>query len=503
MKMKRKNILVLMISLSLVLLLGSSYAFLRSTVVGNNSYVINVGTLEVTFVDSETEFLNLSNMYPMTDEEGKEITQELVFQVKNTGNVDSYYDVTLEETSTNPEFKSVIRYIINKDDKGYNEPKTLGENKYIELGGYLKPNESSSYKVKVWLDYNADNTYMNKEFKAKVVVNSFQKSDYAKDVIKSKLVKYEESSKDTFTGGLVAVNTDGDLYNETDDSQVIREYRYSGQNVNNYVTFNDEVWRIIGVFTDENNAEHVKIVRNEELNGIFPETYTINETEYKIKGDFGAYWNMTTSGYYGANWATAGLQYWLNTIEDQSEEKKNRGYLSYLNENSVNMIKETKYYLGAVTNSSKYMILDTPQQAYINERAIDGCVNEVGPTTNYNQNAIENNNTCRVWVNFSALWEGKIALLYPSDIGFASNASSWSNQLLYPNNNWIIVANQSCLLSPVTNTNVSITQAYANKTLRGYGTSYSYIVLPTLYLKSNVKITSGDGTSDNAYNLCF
>ena len=109
MKMKRKNILVLMISLSLVLLLGSSYAFLRSTVVGNNSYVINVGTLEVTFVDSETEFLNLSNMYPMTDEEGKEITQELVFQVKNTGNVDSYYDVTLEETSTNPEFKSVIR----------------------------------------------------------------------------------------------------------------------------------------------------------------------------------------------------------------------------------------------------------------------------------------------------------------------------------------------------------------------------------------------------------
>ena len=94
--MKRKNIIVLMISLSLILLLGSSYALLRSTVVGSNPYVINVGNLQVTFEDGQTAKLNLEDMYPMSDKEGSSQSKVLGFVVKNTGTVASYYDVYLE-----------------------------------------------------------------------------------------------------------------------------------------------------------------------------------------------------------------------------------------------------------------------------------------------------------------------------------------------------------------------------------------------------------------------
>ena len=173
--MKRRNIMVLMITLSLVLLLGSSYALLRSTQVGKNSYVINVGTLQVTFEDNQTQILNLENMYPMSDKEGMSQLNELGFVVKNTGNIEVRYNVYLEETSTNPEFKNYIRFISNKDSEGYNEPKTMGYDKYIDLEARLGADEvSASYKVKIWLDKDAGNEYMNKTFTAKVVVESNQ-----------------------------------------------------------------------------------------------------------------------------------------------------------------------------------------------------------------------------------------------------------------------------------------------------------------------------------------
>ena len=171
--MKRRNIMVLMISLSLVLLLGSSYAMLRSTAEGKNPYVINVGTLQVSF-EGSTDKLSLENMYPMSDTEGSSQSEELVFVVKNTGNIEARYNVYLEEISTDPEFKNYIRFISNKNDQEYNEPKTMGYDKYIDLEARLDATKSASYKVKVWLDKEAEDEYMDKTFTAKVVIEGNQ-----------------------------------------------------------------------------------------------------------------------------------------------------------------------------------------------------------------------------------------------------------------------------------------------------------------------------------------
>ena len=57
---------------------------------------------------------------------------------------------------------------------------------------------------------------------------------------------------------------DADLTNGANDNN----YRYSGSNPNNYVKFNNELWRIIGVINGK-----VKIIRNE---AITTRTYTDN-----------------------------------------------------------------------------------------------------------------------------------------------------------------------------------------------------------------------------------
>ena len=144
----KKYLTIYMITLSIVLLMGTSYALLRSSHQGENTYTMNVGTLQVTFVDSATNALTLENAFPMTDDEGMSETKELTFTVKNTGTVTAKYSVYIEETSTSPEFKSVIRYISNKNNTGYNSPKTLSEDKYIDSESYLTVSETAVYKVK-------------------------------------------------------------------------------------------------------------------------------------------------------------------------------------------------------------------------------------------------------------------------------------------------------------------------------------------------------------------
>lgn len=170
----KKYLPIYMIMLSIILLMGTSYALLRSSHQGENTYTMNVGTLQVTFVDSKTSALTLENTYPMTDDEGMKNSAELVFTVKNTGTVTAKYSVYIEETSTNPEFKSVIRFISNKNDTGYTEPKTLASDKYIDDNGTLSVGAEATYKVKAWISSDADSTYMNKTFTARIVVESVQ-----------------------------------------------------------------------------------------------------------------------------------------------------------------------------------------------------------------------------------------------------------------------------------------------------------------------------------------
>ena len=240
----KKFLPIFLIILAVVLLMGTSYALLRSSDQGENTYVMKVGLLEVTFQDSETNELTISNAVPMTDSEGISQSDELIFTVKNTGDFTAQYNVYIEETSTNPVFKTVIRFIANKNDTGYNSPKTLSEDNYIDQGGILAVGESATYKVKLWLSETADSTYMNKTFTARIVVEVFQVPTLYSKILTS--INEKDSN--------VVVEDDGIIY-------------ISGSSTDidfNYVWYSGKLWRIIAIYPDGT----IKIVTDDLITAI-------------------------------------------------------------------------------------------------------------------------------------------------------------------------------------------------------------------------------------------
>ena len=246
------------------------------------------------------------------------------------------------------------------------------------------------------------------------------------------------------------------------DSKFATEYRYRGGDsvVKNYVTFNNEVWRIIGVIptedTNGNVENRIKIIKNESI------------------GDY--YWDENGTN----NWTMATLNTYLNTT-----------YYNSLNIVAKNMAGSTKYYLGGYTFTDNTFTSDIMWQY---ERK-----NEANRTGYYyGTNPIMQNDASK-----------KIALMYASDYGYAASKSC-SKGLMHYNedsncittNNWLDNSQYEWLLPQHSGDDYYAFRVRDN----GYVSSEAisdieYAVRPVLYLSSNVKISGGSGTSSSPYTL--
>ena len=246
----------------------------------------------------------------------------------------------------------------------------------------------------------------------------------------------------------------------TTQTGVLTDYRYIGSNPNNYVTFNNELWRIIGVFTVEDgngNAEQrIKIVRNEKLSSDMQ-------------------WNSNNVN----EWATATLNTYLNGE-----------YYNGLDDTSKSMITDTKYYLGGGAYDSTTHFGSTPDM-YAWERG----------TT--------------VYSGRSTSWIGKIGLMYPSDNyytyalgvdntcyndGFYNGCGQSSGKT----NGWIYNTNSNSsqwLLSPRSDNSNFAFALGGSGSVTSNTSYYSYGFRPSLYLVSSIKIDSGEGTEQSPYRL--
>ena len=271
--------------------------------------------------------------------------------------------------------------------------------------------------------------------------------------------------------GLYTITHAKDTTLQIGNDKDITEYRYRGASPKNYVTFNNEVWRIIGVFpTDDgtgNIENRIKLIRNESI------------------GD--KYWNTTevasTSSY--NNWTGATLKTELNET-----------YLNSLTGEAQSMTGNAKYYLGGNSINHDIGYADTPLQFYSYERKIQNTTsNEFYNGTNPNS------------------WVGKLGLMYLSDYGYAS--SNCENKKIYDSNsssndiracngtNWLynIKANEWLLPQLAS----SSSYAFLVRSVgRARGSSVDvgqFAVRPVLYLISSAQITGGNGTSSSPYTL--
>jgi len=244
------------------------------------------------------------------------------------------------------------------------------------------------------------------------------------------------------------------------DERFATEYRYRGGDsvVKNYVTFNNETWRIIGIIptedTNGNVENRIKIIRDTSIGN--------------------KKWNENDTN----DWTTATLNTYLNN-----------DYYDTLTSDAKNMIGTTKYYLGGYKSSSI-----TTDVMWQYERKNDA--NRTGHY--YGTNPIMQNDANK-----------KIAIMYASDYGYAASKECTSNLYDYNDsancittNNWLDKSTHTWLLPQ--NSGASRAAFHVDSTglvTPSYVVGYEYAVRPVLYLSSNVKISSGFGTSSDPYQL--
>ena len=264
------------------------------------------------------------------------------------------------------------------------------------------------------------------------------------------------------------------------DGTVDNNLRYIGADPNNYVYFNCddydspssstcELWRIIGIFNENshgiNGEKLIKLIRSDSLGTIA--------------------WDSDNTN----NWSTASLQTTLNG--DYLNGSGSYASSGIKNDITRNMIANVTWKLGG---SSTY---DDVTASMFYERERGTTVYSGRPTT----------------------WQGEIALMYPSDYGYATSGGSTTNREaclakeLYnwasssysdcKNNDWLLDSGTiQWTLTPGSSNSYRVF-IVSNPGFVHFSDN-AYIpagVRPSVYLTSNVSISGGDGTMNNPYIL--
>ena len=175
MQKKKVNMIVLVVSVILMLIgLSYGYFFIRKNQENNNVAGSECFKLEFS---NESEAINLSNMYPISDEEGKKQVP-YSFTITNTCGMLASYTVNmemLEGTTLNSKYLDVL--VNNEEIKllsTYEATDTVIANSTesrILTKGTLAYNDSVDYTVRFWMDKDVEDIEsMNKYFASKIVV---------------------------------------------------------------------------------------------------------------------------------------------------------------------------------------------------------------------------------------------------------------------------------------------------------------------------------------------
>ena len=477
--MSKSKKILMMITLSLFMISVISFAGYAVYNVGLATLGNKITTGQVKMSYTETNEISLTNVLPTSDKKGINSSNYFEFKVYSmmTTNEDRKmnYNIVLEPLTINNNYTSFtdsnIKVYLTKVENN-TETLVTGPTTINKLNSYvIKSQEETfttsvnehetTYRLRAWLDYNFDADKLNKatySYKFRVNVNNEDapKVDYALDFAKSKVG----------TDGLEPITHTIDNTLQV-DNKFATEYRYRGGDsvVKNYVTFNNETWRIIGVIPTEDTNGNVenrfKIIRDTSIGSMK--------------------WNTTddtaTDSY--NNWVTGTLNTYLNN-----------DYYNTLTSDAKNMIGTTKYYLGGYNNTNM-----TSDVIWQYERKNDA--NKSGYY--YEANPVMQNDASK-----------KIALMYASDFGYGASKECTKSLYNYDNdilckatNNWLNKGEATWLLPQDSDDSYNAFRVtlsgYVNR--RNDVSNFEYAVRPVLSLSSNVKILGGEGTSESPYTL--
>ena len=271
-----------------------------------------------------------------------------------------------------------------------------------------------------------------------------------------------------------AASENGLVKDDTDDQNI--RYAGSDEDVKNYVSFDGEVWRIIGIVDGK-----VKLVKEKSIgdyswdsspsNMNYGHGYNIWETiDGQTKADLNI---LLNDGFYGGAYPSECYGGQNNTIKDCPTEYINSTLKSMVDENAI-------WYLGGHNTTDIQ-----PKDMYEYERG----------TTVYSTDIAKTE------------WTGPVGLIYPSDYGYAADRTQCTKKLYdydnttCKNNNWLYKNSYYWTMSPHSGYSYRVFRVTSS------GNAYDGLefiasgVWPAVYLKSNILIESGDGSSSNPYIL--
>ena len=517
MKKYGKFIIIIGVFLILSLFTVASFAYFNAVVNGNESSsanVITTGNMKIEYVDG-AYISTTETMLP-----GNYVTKN--FTIKNVGNLDTQYNIYLVD---------VINKFVNRSDLVYeltgDNGLNVGESECPYVNSVIASNVSIGvgqehhYTLKLtFKETNIDqNENLGALFSAKISLNE------EANLLTTKII--EQKVLNT-----TSLDSDYLMFNEYYTAPIVNSkyynLRYVGADPNNYIYFNcdtnnvDEMndencekWRIIGIFNDLTNQSsdkfsRVKIVRNESIG-----SYSWDSSDSTINNGNGINQWGTSGSYEGADLmrelntdylgdVTVGTDgKWYNGTNNQKDADMPS---KVLNQEAIDMIETVKWVFG---NSQKMQWNNGYDEVY----RYYGYEN----SWHYN-NLCKSSEYCNDTVQRNGYWYGKVGLVYLSDYtlstGGNENTSRFScltartfNYNQYPdclNNSWLYDSNINYWsLNCDTHNKYASLADYVNRNGSIYynNASLSLNVKPSVYLKDEIKVVGGDGTSLNPFKL--
>ena len=469
-KLKQNKLILIIFMISIILIItGVTYSLYEILFTGRKEQVIDAGG--IVFKYNETsDGLILDNNSILNDTDGKSQEKYFDFEISLASNKNTSinYIIAIDEndisTLTNDKVKV---YLTNQDNIEIVSPISISQlevdankNNYKKLyNKQINQGEKHLYRLRTWIDdtkdlytetsNNGNHTLEIKDVIYKFKINVYTVLENEETIITGAdtLIKLTDNKDNS---GLYTITHPADSTLQIGNDKDITEYRYRGASPKNYVSFNGETWRIIGVFpTDDGTGKienRIKLIKDQSIGNKYWDTSDLN------------------------NWARpARLNTELNGIYGLTSEARS-------------MIGDAKYYLGGYND-----ILQIQKDVmYQYERKINGSAYYYGSNPNS--------------------WVGKIALMYASDYGYA--ASDECTQTLYnytnttcKNNNWLHNNDNQWLLPQRAGEKSTVSFVYSTGQVHYSNVSGKYSVKPVLYLKPDVKIIVGHGTSTDPYVL--
>ena len=515
-KFNKKQITFVLIAICLVGLigLGVSYSYYLASIRTSNeeNKSTDISTLRITSVVMDMQGKISSN----GAHHGHKMVKEVVVRGIGVENAKPA-NASIKITPDLGDFSSDVTWKLYKSDSAItcsSVEHTDGREYYDESTCNIPASASLVLEGSSDSDYFNIVVSPNTETKYYLVVEYANRSDKDQNNQKGKSFSIdidlgEKEEAPTFANTIAKLARKDTINLASDDPD--KNIRYIGKNPDNYVYFNCsdysnqsadtcEKWRVIGLFNnitkgDGSKENLVKIIRNDSIGQLswdsspdidFNACYGGNnwsKSSLQLLLNSGIYYNGTTGTHYNCRGAYGAGDYYKLQLNFTSTGLKN--------DTTRNAIEEVVWNTGGIPSSSGSL---TSSAFYQYERG----------TTVYSDNPIT--------------WTGKIALIYPSDYGYATAGSTNNDRATClstgltssddtlkdcynSNNNYLFYSDVAYLTTDASSSQL-VYQSYSDsRGLINDPSTFAFNTRPALYLKSSFTVKDGDGSENSPYQL--